>query len=121
GTRHPDAVMTTDAYIDIHNPHGSGTRIEALPPGTIYDVPLRCLIPRGLKNVLIGSRCIGVSHEAFSAVRMMPHVAEYGRAAGLVAARAVEPGRTIREVEPGWLHRALGTLGEVSFGKDKEP
>ncbi len=113
GVRHPDAVMTTDAYIDIHNPHGSGTRIEPLPPGTAYDVPLRCLIPRGLKNVIIGSRCIGVSHEAFSAVRMMPHVAEYGRAAGLVAARAVETDASIREVDAGWLRNALGTLGEA--------
>lgn len=113
GKRHPDAVMTTDAYIDIHNPHGSGTRIEPLPEGTAYDVPLRCLIPVGLENVIIGSRCIGVSHEAFSAVRMMPHVAEYGRAAGLVAAEAAGKGIPIRAVDSGWLRRKLATLGDA--------
>lgn len=113
GKRHLDAVMTTDAYIDIHNPHGSGTRIEPLPEGTAYDVPLRCLIPVGLENVIIGSRCIGVSHEAFSAVRMMPHVAEYGRAAGLVAAEAAGKGIPIRAVDSGWLRRKLATLGDA--------
>jgi len=111
GVRHEDAIMVTDAYIDIHNPHGSGTRIEPLPEGICYDVPFRCLVPRGLQNVLIGSRCIGVSHEAFSAVRMMPHVAEYGRAAGLAAARAVATHSPVRDVDTKWVQRELATLG----------
>lgn len=110
GKRHADGIMTTDAYIDIHNPHGSGTRIGPLSKGTCYDVSYRCLIPRGLKNVLIGSRCIGASHEAFSAVRMMPHVAEYGRAAGLAAANAAISGVSIRDVNPAWIRKELATL-----------
>lgn len=110
GRQHDDVIMITDAYLDIHNPHGTGTRIELLPEGTNYDVPLRCLIPRDLDNVLIGSRCIGVSHEAFSAVRMMPHVAEYGRAAGLTAARAVEMDCAVRDADVCWVQNELATL-----------
>lgn len=109
--KHDDVIMMTDAHLDIHNPHGTGTRFEALPPGTQYDVPLRCLIPRDLHNVIIGSRCIGVSHEAFSAVRMMPHVAEYGRAAGLTAAKAVQQNVSIRDVDVHWVQQQLATLG----------
>ena len=34
--------------IDIHNPKGgTGTLLERLPPGEAYDIPLRCLMPRG--------------------------------------------------------------------------
>jgi len=110
--KHDDVIMATNAHLDIHNPHGTGTRFESLPKGTEYDVPLRCLIPRDLQNVIIGSRCIGVSHEAFSAVRMMPHVAEYGRAAGLTAAKAVQNNSTIRDVDVHWIQQQLATLGK---------
>lgn len=110
--KHDDVIMMTNAHLDIHNPHGTGTRFESLPAGTQYDVPLRCLIPRDLQNVIIGSRCIGVSHEAFSAVRMMPHVAEYGRAAGITAAKATRQNIPIRNVDIHWIQRELATLGK---------
>jgi len=110
--KHDDVIMMTNAHLDIHNPHGTGTRFESLPPGTEYDVPLRCLIPRDLQNVIIGSRCIGVSHEAFSAVRMMPHVAEYGRAAGITAAKAALNTIPIRDVDIHWIQKELATLGK---------
>ena len=64
----------------------------------------------GVADVLIDSRCIGTSHEAFIAVRMMPHVAEYGRAAGLTAARAQQTGRPIREADVAWVQQKLATL-----------
>ena len=43
-----DDVVARGAYpVDIHNPKGSGTVLKRLPEGEAYDIPLRCLLPRG--------------------------------------------------------------------------
>ena len=47
-----DDVIARGAYpVDIHNPKGSGTVLKRLPPGAAYDIPLRCLLPRGVDGV----------------------------------------------------------------------
>ena len=81
--RFPDGIVRSTAHPDIHNPVGEGTWFEPLPAGVEdYEIPFRSLLPEKLENLTIGSRCIGCSHEAFSAVRMIGHVGEYGRAGG---------------------------------------
>ena len=43
-----DDVVARGSYpVDIHNPKGSGTVLKRLPDGEAYDIPLRCLLPRG--------------------------------------------------------------------------
>ena len=42
-------MIARGAYpVDIHNPKGSGTVLKRLPDGDAYDIPLRCLLPRGI-------------------------------------------------------------------------
>ena len=110
GRKFDDAIMATGSHVDIHNPHGSGTRFDSLPEGTIYHVPFRCLIPKDLDNVIIGSRCLDASHEAFSAVRMMGHIGEYGRAAGFAAAWCIQKAVLPRQVNISRIQQQLGTL-----------
>jgi hypothetical protein len=68
-----DDVAARSTYpIDVHNPQGTGTVLERLPPGEAYDIPLRCLLPQALENVMTAGRCISGSHEAHSSYRVMP-------------------------------------------------
>ena len=62
-----DDVIARGAYpVDIHNPKGSGTVLKRLPPGEAYDIPLRCLLPRGTERLLVAGRCIsGTPRGAF--------------------------------------------------------
>jgi glycine/D-amino acid oxidase-like deaminating enzyme len=92
-------VVARGAYpVDIHNPKGSGTVLKRLPEGEAYDIPLRCLLPRGVDNLLVAGRCLSGSHEAHSSYRVMPIVMATGQAAGVAAALAARRGLSARAV-----------------------
>jgi hypothetical protein len=59
---------------------------------TVYEIPFRCLVPRGCRNLLIGSRCISAAHEAHSSLPVMPVVAGIGEAAGIGTALFAQRG-----------------------------
>jgi glycine/D-amino acid oxidase-like deaminating enzyme len=91
-----DVVARGSYPVDIHNPKGSGTVLKRLPEDEAYDIPLRCLLPRGIENLLVAGRCLSGSHEAHSSYRVMPIVMATGQAAGVAAALAVRHGVTPR-------------------------
>ncbi|HZM36398.1 MAG TPA: FAD-dependent oxidoreductase [Burkholderiales bacterium] len=83
-----DAIARGSYPVDIHNPTGAGTVLKRLPPGEAYDIPLRCLMPKGVEGMLVAGRCLSGSHEAHSSYRVMPIVMATGQAAGVCAALA---------------------------------
>jgi hypothetical protein len=83
-----DGIARAAYPLDIHNPQGSGTMLKRLPPGEAYDIPLRCLIPRGVDDLLVAGRCISGTHAAHSSYRVMPVAMATGQAAGVCAALA---------------------------------
>jgi hypothetical protein len=105
GRKYMDGIARSVYPVDIHNPAGTGTVLKHLPEGEYYEIPFRCLVPLGCRNLLVGSRCISATHEAHSSLRVMPVVAGIGEAAGIAAAlcaqRKMYPdaldGREIRE------------------------
>ncbi|KMQ49456.1 putative membrane protein [Chitinispirillum alkaliphilum] len=113
----PDGISRSNYPLDIHNPVGSGTILKAVPENDYYEVPYRCLIPEGIDNLLIGSRCISSSHTAHSSLRVMPVVAGIGEAAGLAAALAGQLGLAPSELDGSELKRKILTE-ELKF---KEP
>lgn len=52
-------------------------------------LPLRSLRPKGLSNVLLACRALGVSRDAHHAIRMMRDMQRLGEAAGSVAAASI--------------------------------
>jgi hypothetical protein len=110
GCKFNDGIARSRYPVDIHSPTGEGTVIQRLPPGEYYEVPYRCLVPQGVDNLLIGSRCISATHEAHSSLRVMPVVAGIGEAAGVAAAWAAREGTTPRQIDGTRLKAAiLGT------------
>jgi glycine/D-amino acid oxidase-like deaminating enzyme len=97
--RHFDDVIARGSYpVDIHDPQGRGTILRKLPEGGAYDIPLRCLIPRGVDRVLTAGRCISGTHEAHSSYRVTPIAVATGQAAGVCAALAIRMGCAPRDV-----------------------
>ena len=82
----PDVIARGSYPVDIHNPAGTGTVLKHLPPGESYDIPYRCLIPKGIDNLLVTGRPISATHEAHSSLRIMPICIALGQAAGTAAA-----------------------------------
>jgi hypothetical protein len=86
-----DDVVARGSYpVDVHNPEGKGTILKKLPPGESYDIPLRCLIPDGIDNILVAGRCISGTHVAHSSYRVMPISMATGHAAGVCAALSAQ-------------------------------
>ncbi len=103
-----DDAIARGAYpVDIHNPTGIGTILKRLPPGEAYDIPLRCLMPRGPENLVVAGRCISGTHEAHSSYRVMPIVMATGHAAGICAAIAARDGTPPRIVPARSVQREL--------------
>lgn len=103
-----DDVVARSTYpLDLHNPAGSGTTLKRLPPGEAYDIPLRCLLPQGLDNVLTAGRCISGSAEAHSSYRVMPVCMAVGQAAGVCAALAARHDLLPRRLDPAEVQREL--------------
>ena len=94
-----DDVIARGTYpIDIHNPTGRGSTLRDLPPGAAYEIPLRCLLPRGVDRLLVAGRCISGTHEAHSSYRVTPTAVATGHAAGVTAGLATSHQLLPREV-----------------------
>jgi hypothetical protein len=107
-----DDVIARGAYpIDIHNPSGSGTILQHLPPGEAYDIPLRCLLPQHVEQLIVAGRCICGTHEAHSSYRVMPIAMATGQAAGVCAALAARAGQTPRAFPAAHVQRELRRQG----------
>jgi ribulose 1,5-bisphosphate synthetase/thiazole synthase len=102
-----DAVARSAYPIDVHNPSGSGTQTQRLAPGTAYEIPYRCLVPRGVDDLLVAGRCISTTHEALASTRLTPTVMTLGQAAGTAAALAVREGIAPRAIDTARLRALL--------------
>jgi hypothetical protein len=99
GTKFPDGIARSVYPVDIHNPAGTGTVLKHLADDTYYEIPYRCLVPKGMHNLLIGSRCISATHEAHSSLRVMPVVSGIGEAAGIAGALCAQQGISVDEID----------------------
>lgn len=97
--RFEDAIAVANYDIDIHNPAGTGTSHYYFGKGEWYEIPYRCLLPKGCTNLLVAGRCISSTHEAQASYRIMPYCAELGQAAGTVISVVVKDGSTLRTVD----------------------
>jgi hypothetical protein len=108
-----DAIARSTYPVDIHSPTGPGTVLRRLPEGQWYEVPLRCLIPKGVDNLLVAGRCISGTHEAHSSYRVTPTAMATGQAAGVCAALACASGRAPRDVPAGEVQDILRRQGAL--------
>jgi FAD dependent oxidoreductase len=109
--RFDDAVARSAYPIDIHNPSGSGTVTHRLPEGESYEIPYRCLLPKGVQRLLVAGRCISTTHEALASTRLTPTVMTLGQAAGTAAALAKQTGAQLRYVDIQRLRSLLTSDG----------
>ncbi|MDU5109034.1 MAG: FAD-dependent oxidoreductase [Clostridium sp.] len=80
-----DTVALGSWPIDIHDPEGKDITIKEMKMGDYYGIPYRCLIPKGIKNLLVTGRAISSTHEAFASVRVSPICMALGQAAGIAS------------------------------------
>lgn len=101
--QHPDIICLVDHPMDTHGSHARG--IGELPQP--YGVPYRCLIPKGLRNLLIACRAASFSSLAASSCRLSRTMMQLGQAAGTAVALAKDLKVTLPEVPADRLRAVL--------------
>jgi len=81
-----DSVCYSFYPIDVHDKNG--VEPKQLAEGIVPAVPLRALIPKNSKNLLVAGRCISSDRLANSALRIQASCMAMGQAAGAAAALA---------------------------------
>jgi hypothetical protein len=100
----PDDIARSAYFIDLHSvtsetaaraksiSDGENEKSErkhyALPPGQSHGIPYRCLLPQGVKNLLVAGRSLSADRAVQGATRVMPFCFAMGESAGLAAALA---------------------------------
>lgn len=115
GAHFEDAIAQGAYYMDIHTPDNKGLAPMIQPP--TYQIPYRCLIPQQVEGLLVAGRCVSATHEALSAIRVIPIAGTMGQAAGTAAAMAARQGISVRDVEIAKLQEQLRADG-VMLGED---
>ena len=88
----PDGVVKNAWPIELWD-RTKGTIYKYVPRGEYYEIPFRCLMVSGIKNLLTAGRCISVTHEALGSTRVMGTCMALGEQAGKAAAYRVRNGK----------------------------
>ena len=117
-----DEIARNAYYIDIHLSKKEWERnlgqeidwdakIHQYAPGESHGIPYRCLIPRGVANLLVAGRSISTDRAVQGSTRVMPNCLAMGEAAGCAAALAAADGGGVRSVDAGALRNRLKSHG----------
>lgn len=122
GRTYPDLISISWSAYDPHGYHSSDFIYAGLMPPTKHetkpgfatDIPLRCLLPKGLEGILVVGRSHSMTHDVQASVRMNPDVMNEGYAAGWIAAQAVKSGTSLRKLDLAPIQDHLAEIGNLS-------
>jgi len=96
-----------------------GCAAHWLKRGCVYEVPYRCLIAVGLKNVIAAGRHISAVGDAAEVTRIIPACALTGQAAGTAAALAIKYKKWSSELPVRLLQKRLTENGVILHYKSE--
>ena len=103
----PDRIAVASYPIDIH-PYRATWTNPYTPVRYVYTIPLRTLIPKDVRGLIVASRSFSATSEAAGSARVIPTTMALGQAAGVVAAICAKEGGT-----PGGLARSPALVKRV--------
>ncbi len=107
--RFDDVIACAGYPLDIH--HSTGGDCTMVFTKDNHDIPYRCLVPKGVKNLLVAGRCSGYTHEAMAATRVMSTCMAVGEAAGRAARIALDQGVEVGKVNVKAVQKELRETG----------
>lgn len=138
GERFDDAIANGSYCVDIHDEVGvtfkrldGSSRVQRMAADgkpevvhsrwrpdtgespTFYQIPYRCLVPKGSRNALCAGRVIDAGDGAFGAIRVMVNCNQTGEAAGLAAALCAASGEEVATLDTALLRTKLAAAGAL--------
>lgn len=110
GRRFEDGICLVGSAVDFHGKNdqkGNYRGAYYVPGREAAQIPLRCLLPQSVDNLLAAGRCLSADQMAHSAVRVMPPCFAMGQAAGTAAALAVQKGISPKQLDCAVLREKL--------------
>lgn len=112
GAQFDDNIGLGAYYLDVHPPQGGDKTVDSMQyPLSPYGIPYRCLLPRGVDNLLVAGRCASVTARAFGSTRVIATCMVQGQAAGTAAAISANLGLTPRSVPIADIQSSLRRSG----------
>lgn len=92
GARHPDAICRSNFGVDIHSTDPTTNKAVAKHnyKPVPYDIPLRALIAKDVKRLLLAGRCISGDFYAHASYRVTGNAVALGQGAGVAAALSAQ-------------------------------
>jgi hypothetical protein len=106
-----DAISYAFYPVDLHT--REGVKPAPLKPGTVPTIPLRALIPKGSRDLIVAGRCVSSDRLANSGLRVQAACMGMGQAAGVAAALAAKAGTTPLEVPLTEIRERLREHGQI--------
>ncbi len=114
GRKFEDAVCHAFYPVDLHTK--AGVKPEPLKRGIVPTIPLRALIPKGSRDLMVAGRCVSSDRLANSGLRVQASCMAMGQAAGAAAALAAKAGTTPLELPLREIHELLRAHGAIIPG-----
>ena len=114
GKKFDDAICYAFYPVDLHTK--KGVKPEPLKPGIVPTIPIRALIPKGSKNIMVAGRCVSSDRLANSGLRVQASCMAMGQAAGAAAALSAKAGSTPLEIPLKEIHDLLRQHGAIIPG-----
>lgn len=117
GVKREDGVCKGGHEVDIHGKEKNHLRRTIKNAGS-YDIPLGCLIPKGMKNLTMAGRCLSADRVAHSSARVMGTCMAMGQAVGTAAAYCVKDNCCPQALDVAQLRETLRQQGAILDGTD---
>jgi len=104
GVRPADEIATADHALDAHGGDGFGGELSAP-----YGIPYRCLLAKGVSNLLVAGRVASFDSAAATSCRLSRTMMKLGEAAGAAAAISAASRRPLRAVGADEVREAVGS------------
>ena len=103
--RFTDSIGVFPEFLDGYN-------ILVIPTsGRYFQIPLRCLIPQKIDNLLVAGRCIAGDKVSHTAMRNMMACTVTGQGAGVAAAISVRFNKNIKKLDYKMIEKELVKQG----------
>jgi len=116
GRKFEDAVANAFYPVDLHT--RQGVRPEPLKRGTVPTIPLRALIPKDSRNIMVAGRCVSSDRLANSGLRVQAPCMAMGQAAAATAVLAIQQQTTPLKVPLRDIHELLRKHGAIIPGDE---
>lgn len=114
GRKFDDGIALGAWPVEIHDPETRRIEWKFLEKEDDYfTIPVRCLLPLNVQNLLVAGRCISATHVAQASTRVIAQAFAMGEAAGILASQSADSKILPKEVPPGEIQKALRQHGAI--------